>query len=402
MIDKVWFRNYKLLRSVELDLERLTVLVGPNASGKSTVLEGIQRMRSELMRDGNLDPMTEERTKNSLRISRTPVDVPPADQPLSDTIPVIPVERGGNWSPDLDLMMTRELPVLVLGLQGRFDGEPCRAELRLKSNQQTKMADAWLRHWARESTPLTSSTNTQLPTASQDIVALKHRPDRLAAPANSHELKPRMEEDGSGLAAVLAELKLNDSEIFDRIQERLKSIIPQVEKIRVQRAALSGASGPGGLNPADIGYEVNLDLKGAPHIPAHALSDGTLLTLGLLTELSLGSQTDRMVLIDDIGAEMHPRAIQEQMAQLRALLDSDPGLQIVATTHSPYLLDHLRPEEVYMTTLDGDGYTLLARMNEHPDFERWKAVMAPGEFWSSVGEDWIKKRQLGPGGRQDG
>ena len=42
MIRKVHFKNFRSLRDVELTLEPLTVLVGPNSSGKTTVLEGLR------------------------------------------------------------------------------------------------------------------------------------------------------------------------------------------------------------------------------------------------------------------------------------------------------------------------------------------------------------------------
>ena len=42
MIRKVHFQNYRCLRDVEMTLEPLTVLVGPNSSGKTTVLEGLR------------------------------------------------------------------------------------------------------------------------------------------------------------------------------------------------------------------------------------------------------------------------------------------------------------------------------------------------------------------------
>ncbi|MFP2910093.1 AAA family ATPase [Pyxidicoccus sp. 3LFB2] len=42
MILKAHFKNYRSLRNVELTLERLTVLVGPNSSGKSTILRALQ------------------------------------------------------------------------------------------------------------------------------------------------------------------------------------------------------------------------------------------------------------------------------------------------------------------------------------------------------------------------
>lgn len=44
MIRKVAFQNLKALTNVELELEPVTILVGPNASGKSTVWDGLNRI----------------------------------------------------------------------------------------------------------------------------------------------------------------------------------------------------------------------------------------------------------------------------------------------------------------------------------------------------------------------
>ena len=44
MLEKVGFKNFLALRDVEIDLEPFTVIVGPNSSGKSTILEGINRI----------------------------------------------------------------------------------------------------------------------------------------------------------------------------------------------------------------------------------------------------------------------------------------------------------------------------------------------------------------------
>src|SRR5436305_11547784 len=41
MIRKVSICNFKSLRDVRIDLERFTVVVGPNASGKSSILQGL-------------------------------------------------------------------------------------------------------------------------------------------------------------------------------------------------------------------------------------------------------------------------------------------------------------------------------------------------------------------------
>jgi predicted ATPase len=44
MIQKASFRNFKSLRHVDVELERLTVFVGPNASGKTSILEGLYHL----------------------------------------------------------------------------------------------------------------------------------------------------------------------------------------------------------------------------------------------------------------------------------------------------------------------------------------------------------------------
>ncbi|MCG8620752.1 MAG: ATP-binding protein, partial [Proteobacteria bacterium] len=41
-LEKVHIKNYRSLRNVTLPLKPLTVLVGPNASGKSNVLESLR------------------------------------------------------------------------------------------------------------------------------------------------------------------------------------------------------------------------------------------------------------------------------------------------------------------------------------------------------------------------
>ena len=70
-----------------------------------------------------------------------------------------------------------------------------------------------------------------------------------------------------------------------------------------------------------------------------------------------------------------------------------PDLQILATTHSPYLLDCMEPNEVRMTVLRDDGATVCAALASHPQFEKWKDEMAPGELWSLFGEKWLVEQE---------
>jgi hypothetical protein len=41
--------------------------------------------------------------------------------------------------------------------------------------------------------------------------------------------------------------------------------------------------------------------------------------------------------------------------------------------------------------LNDDGSAMCKPLTDHPDFERWKESMSPGEFWSTFYEDWLTK-----------
>ena len=52
-LTRIWARNFKSIRDLDLELGPLTVLVGPNASGKSNVLDVLSFIKDAL--DRNLD-----------------------------------------------------------------------------------------------------------------------------------------------------------------------------------------------------------------------------------------------------------------------------------------------------------------------------------------------------------
>ena len=59
--------------------------------------------------------------------------------------------------------------------------------------------------------------------------------------------------------------------------------------------------------------------------------------------------------LDDIDHGLHPKAQWDLLKQLRRLLAQYPDLQIVATSHSPDLVDELDPSEVVVMALRADG-----------------------------------------------
>lgn len=138
------------------------------------------------------------------------------------------------------------------------------------------------------------------------------------------------------------------------------------------------------------GEELLVSFDSAKDVRAAHVSEGTLIAIGLMA--ALHQQHDvRTLLLDDVDRALHPRAQEALINVLAQLQQSRPDLQVIATTHSPILLDYVRAEEVIVLALDDAGHTISARLSEHPEYERWRASTKPGEFWSFVGENWLSR-----------
>jgi predicted ATPase len=197
---------------------------------------------------------------------------------------------------------------------------------------------------------------------------------RLAARSLLKETNQALPSSGEGLSTILADLYLEHPDHYRELVGRLREVIPVVRSLRVRRTP--------------DGYELLFDMLGAEGVPASSVSEGTLLTLALLTLLMVPNPP-QLVLIDDLERGLHPGALGNLVKQFRAIQQQSPELQIVATSHSPYLLDYLNADEILLTSLGEDGYAAVKPLTDHPEYDRWKDVMAPGEFWSTVGERWI-------------
>jgi predicted ATPase len=130
------------------------------------------------------------------------------------------------------------------------------------------------------------------------------------------------------------------------------------------------------------------DFTNALDIPASRVSEGTLFALTVLVAVA-SSEGDTAILIDDIERGLHPKAVKDLIRVLREIQKITPNLQIIATSHSPYVLHELEPKEVRVVNFDPELGTLVARLEDYPDFDKWRNEMTPGEFWSFVGEDWV-------------
>jgi predicted ATPase len=341
MIETLKLRNFKVLRGVDVKLRPLTVIVGPNGSGKSTLLEALQDAVSI-----RLPTSWESRGL----LSRVPKGLP--ELRFSGTFSG---KRLEGFAPEFDRHA-------FMG-EGSWEGKPLLRGKFLPNGLKEALGRADLYRFDVRS---------------------------LSSPSVPKSVSLQLPFDGKGLSSLLAGLYLKDIARFQSLVERLKRVIPSVEGFHIEQAAVE--------NESTVGYQIVFDMKGAKGIPATSISDGTLLTLALLTALVT---TDRaqLILVDDLERGLHPKAVGDLVQQLRRIQEEDPELQVVATSHSPYLVDFLRAEEVLLTSLDEEGYAVIKSLSDHPDYERSKDFFDTGEFWSTVGEGWVTKPSASPSSR---
>jgi predicted ATPase len=367
MIHSASFRNFKGLRSVDVSLEQFTVFVGPNASGKTSVLAGLfylsrlsEKQPHELFQnDLGLRAAYTRRGEGELKLqvattsgSRRFTARPPIisqDDPNYDGI----LNNDTNWKP-----------------MGEFNPDPNRE-------------GAWGNVWEIEGARRKMSP----------AVFLQLEPARLASPSYSNEQEPQLRRDGTCLASVVYRMAGNRPDDFQELQKKLRCIIKSLLRVRFDRVAVPQTYTAGGSPMTwNWGDCFAFDFANAPNVPGQLASDGTLLALAILT-VAMAPDRPKLILLDNIENGLHPNAQKELVGILETILSQNPELQILATTHSPYLVDILKPEQVRITTLTEDGSVACAPLTDHPEYPKWKDEMLPGEFWSFIGEKWVNGRK---------
>jgi hypothetical protein len=251
-----------------------------------------------------------------------------------------------------------------------------------------------------EEQPAPAASDLPLGLVVREAAYLDFDLDRLAEPSYSDLPTPVMGPDGSGLAAVVADMAVARPDDFGRLQEALRAVIPGLARVRLVRAKVARSRDAGEDDERVWGHEIVFDMAGATDIPARAASEGMLRALGLFTTL-MGPDRHELVLIDHLERGINARSYAELVAQLSAVLALDPRLQIVAVTDAPALVDHVSAESVRVHCLLEDGSVRIKPLVDHPDYEMLRSDLRPGEFWTQVGEDWVAATQPPPLPQQD-
>ncbi|HYF34447.1 MAG TPA: ATP-binding protein [Prosthecobacter sp.] len=119
-------------------------------------------------------------------------------------------------------------------------------------------------------------------------------------------------------------------------------------------------------------------------VPLSQLSEGSRLILALLTIIHQPKPPE-VILLEDIDHGIHPRLYENLVRQMR-VITQEHGIQIIATTHSPYLLDEFKDEpEAVVIVEKVNGESRLANMDD-----RLKTFLEEGEELDGpLGQAWF-------------
>ena len=386
MIKKLRVKNFKALRDIEIELTPIHVLIGPNDSGKTSILDVLAALCRSV--DHELTNAFLGSWKSTELVWEGQSQVPVTVEADFDDETIagygISVQFGMH---DRQVVMMKEFVIKGVG------------RLELDSHMNITVVKRLLDKpgWS----PQHSDKLRQVQKMLDGVHYYYWNPRFMALPvAPDSKRRFRMEPNGFGLALCLDEILSFDRSLFVQLERRFTKVFPHIKSIKLvsemaYRAPVDDPEQVTMLNRAD-GKGLYFELKGSGQlVPASQASDGTLLVLAYLSILYL-PKPPRLLLVEEPENGIHPKRLRDILEILRNLVLEQPHTQVVLTTHSPYVLDLFKPEEVTLCTKLGTGEIKTTRLSDSPEVVRQLDVFTLGEIWTSEGDAKIADSKAQP------
>lgn len=354
-IESLRVENYRALRRVEFDkLTPMTVLLGPNGSGKSTVFD-VFNFLSECFQFGLRHAWDRRGRGKELKTrgSSGPIVFDLKYREHRD-MPVITYHLAideGNKGPEV----VEEWLQWRRGTRGRPFRflEFARGEGSAVSGEMPDEDDKRIPQRLRSPDLIAVSTLGQFSdhprvAALREFITdwyvsyLSIDQTRSQPEAGPQE---RLSKGGENLPNVIQYLKEQHPDRLEKIFEVLRQRIPRLERVEAE--------------PMPDG-RLLLQIKDAPFeqpVLSRFASDGTMKLLAYLTVL-YDPEPPRFIGIEEPENFLHPKLLPELAEECRAAAERS---QLLITSHSPFLLNAMRPEEVRILYRDEQGYTQAVR-----------------------------------------
>jgi predicted ATPase len=335
-IQRVVIENFGCIQHMELPLTPLHCLVGPNDSGKSTVLRAL-KVGSTLAASGGLDRISDSHWQSGARIAA----------------------QMAAQQQHFYLGLTRESGSTTI----LYDGSP----IARTQGQHGATSGSFRKVEVLTHHGLSVSygwPNTAYHAVEWSLDALR-APSRLFQRGQALRFQ---DSRGTGLPGIYDVILNQRVQRFLKIQEDVCRLFPTIDRIGLE-------------NESDSEKVLAFSLKDERRL---VLSEGSA---GLAYYLAFASLSEleptAMYLVEEPENGLHPARIREVMAILREISKTT---QVVITTHSPLVLNEMQPEEVTVLTRTQDQGTVATPMRETANFERRSEVYSLGALWAAYAD----------------
>ena len=379
-IEYLRVQNYRALQNVEFkNITPFMALLGPNGSGKSTVFD-VFNFLSECFQY-NLRHAWDRRGRAKelkTRGSDGPVviEIKYRERAKSPKSPLITYHLAIDEG-DKGPFVAEEW---LQWRRGRKYGKPFRFLEYHKGKGRAVSGEMPDEKDTREETPLRSPDLIAVNTLGQfaehpRVAALREfiagwyvsylsiEETRSQPEAGPQE---RLSKTGGNLSNVVQYLKEQHPERLEKIFETLRRRVPRLESVNAE--------------PMPDG-RLLLQIKDAPFnkpVMSRYVSDGTLKMLSYLVVL-MDPEPPQFIGIEEPENFLHPRLLPELAEECRAASERS---QLLVTTHSPFFLNGIKPEETRVIYRDEKGYSQVKRASDIKGIRDFvKAGASMGHLW---------------------
>ena len=364
-IEYLKVQNYRALHNLELKkITPLTVFLGPNGSGKSTIFDVFaflsecftESLRKAWDRRGRFRELRTRDSEGCIIIelkyketSKSPLITYHLAIDEENNRPYIAEEwlqwrRGQYGKPFRFLDFRKGEGQVISGESPDEEGERITEQLASSELLAVNTLGQFAKH-PRVSALRRFITGWYLSYLTADNT-------RSLPEAGAQE---RLSPTGDNLPNVIQYLKEQHPQRLEEILRTLSARIPRLEKVE----ALVMQDG-----------RLLLEIKDAPFshpILAKYASDGTLKLLAYLTVL-FDPNPPQLVGIEEPENHLHPQLLPQLAEECRS---ASANTQLMITTHSPFFVDRLKPEELWVLYRDEKGFTQAKRTADMPGIKQF-------------------------------
>jgi predicted ATPase len=375
-------QNFKAVRdSGTVRFGPLTVFIGNNGSGKSSLIEGLETfldvvlngLDKAMSRWRGFEHVWNHAVKHELR--RLPERRPHHTNPMTFQIQV-----------NADAYRIKGKQEINIGEGGNelfIQAEEARRGVRRHQEHftrdsfgiQTLSIDAELKPFSFGPTQMSPKYGDGQSLLTDLVGQLVERwqflslaPERMGDPMPQQRAggRTQLARSGANVAEYLNEMRKVDLEAFAGLFEALQFVLPFAADLQPTLTS-------------ELERTFYLKLKeGDFEVPGWLLSTGTLRIVALLACLR-HPEPPPLLVVEEIENGLDPRTLHMVVEEIRAAVSAGKT-QVIATTHSPYLLDLLDLSHIVVVERE-DGEPRFKRPNED-ELAEWSKSFSPGRLYT--------------------